>query len=46
MHGRELGLDAEGSSFWWSNGNSVEKGLSEIKTNLDALSIAMSMGVY
>lgn len=41
---KEFGLDVKGCSFGWIDVNGQEKGLQEIKNNLDVLSMAMLVG--
>lgn len=41
---REFNLEVEGCSLWWLDVTSGHKGLKEIQTNLDALSMALSVG--
>ena len=40
---REFKLDVQDCTIWWHDVNHGNKGLREVKTDLDALSMAMSV---
>ena len=40
---KEFKLNVEGSSIWWLDVTSGEKGYKEVKTDIDALSMALSV---
>ena len=41
---KEFKLKVEGYSIWWLDVTSGEKGYKEVKTDVDALSLALSIG--
>ena len=41
---KEFKFKVEGSSIWWLDVTSGEKGYKEVKTDVDALSMALSIG--